>query len=132
MLLLILMSLAIVKADVNTASDHCDLIEHNSYHDASGRLVLDQLIFWEWSPSLDRYHVREWTLSDNDKQPQRDYRSGLWITKYTDRDAKLDRVIKSAHYRRSFTQVDPERENQKLLPESERHGLIKRLPPQPA
>lgn len=130
MLLLILILLSIVKADLTTRDD-CDLIEHNSFFDCNARHVYDQIIFYECSPSLDRYHVRAWVLSDNDKQPQRDYRSGLYHVSYTDRDSNLSRLVTSTHFRRSWTQIDPERANKKLLDESERHGFVKRLPPQP-
>ena len=128
---LFLLQLAIVSIAPNQAREHVDLTELNSFHDCNGRHVYDQVIFYEWSPSLHRYHVRAWVLSDNDKQPQRDYRTGLWITKYTERDSNLSRTVTSTHYRRSFSQVDPERDNKRLLPEHERHALIRRLPPQP-
>lgn len=130
MLLLILILLSVVKTDLTTRDD-CDLIELNSFFDCNARHVYDQVIFYEWSPSLDRYHVRAWVLSDNDKQPQRDYRTGLFVVRYTDRDSNISRAVVSPHYRRSFTQIDPERANKRLLEESERHGLVKRLPPKP-
>jgi hypothetical protein len=122
----LLISLAVVRSDFNTTHDHCDLAELNSFHDCNGRHVYDQVIFYEWNPSLNRYHVRAWVLSDGDKQPQRDYRTGLYVTKYTERDSNLERVITSTHYRRSWSQIDPERDNKRLLPENERHALIKR------
>lgn len=112
----------------STTHDHVDLVELNSFHDCNARHVYDQTIFYEWNPSLHRYHVRAWVLSDGDKQPQRDYRTGLWITKYTERDSAIERVITSTHYRRSYSQIDPERDNKKLLDERERHALTKRLP----
>jgi hypothetical protein len=124
--LILLMLLAIVPVSHTETRDHCDLVEHNSFYDCFGRHVYDQTIFYEWNPSLHRYHVRAWVLSDGDKQPQRDYRNGLWITKYTERDSAIERTITSTHYRRSYSQVDPERDNKRLLPEHERHALIKR------
>ena len=121
-------ALLFILGSQSTTHDHCDLAELNSFHDCNGRHVYDQVIFYEWSPSLHRYHVRAWVLCDGDKQPQRDYRTGLWITKYTDRDSNLSRTVTSTHYRRSWSQIDPERDNKRLLPENERHALIKRLP----
>ena len=126
-----LLFLLTLFAPQNATSEHVDLVELNSHYDCMGRFVYEQVIFYEWRSDFNRYHVRAWVLSDGDKQPQRDYRNGLWIVKYTDRDQKFERVITSTHFRRSWTQVDPERVNKKLLPESERHGLIKRLPPRP-
>lgn len=130
MLLLILIILSVIKADL-TARDDCDLVELNSFFDCNARHVYDQIIFYEWSPSLNRYHVRAWVLSEGDKQPTKRYSDDKYIVRYTDRDSNLPRVIVSPHYRRSWTQIDPERANKKLLDESERHGFVKRLPPQP-
>jgi hypothetical protein len=119
-------ALLLILGSQSTTHDHCDLAEINSFHDCNGRHVYDQVIFYEWSPSLHRYHVRAWVLSDGDKQPQRDYRNGLYVTKYTERDTSIERTITSTHFRRSWTQIDPERDNKRLLPENERHALIKR------
>jgi hypothetical protein len=132
MLVVMLLLLSIAANDSSKANDHVDLVELNSFFDCNGRHVYDQTIFYEWNPSLHRYHVRAWVLSDGDKQPQRDYRTGLYVTKYTERDSKLERTITSTHYRRSWTQVDPERDNKRLLPENERHALVKRSVSKPA
>jgi hypothetical protein len=119
-------ALLLILGSQSTTHDHCDLAELNSFYDCNGRHVYDQVIFYEWSPSLHRYHVRAWVLSDGDKQPQRDYRNGLYVTKYTERDTSIERTITSTHFRRSWTQIDPERDNKRLLPENERHALTKR------
>lgn len=119
--------LAVAPVSRSEVREHVDLVELNSFHDASGRFVYDQVIFYEWDHAFARYHVRAWVLSDGDKQPQRDYRNGLWIVRYTDRDQKLERVITATHFRRSWTQKDPERDDKKHLREEDRHGLIKRI-----
>jgi hypothetical protein len=117
------------------AHDHVDLVELNAFYDCNGRFVYEQVIFYEWRPDLQRYHVRAWCLVDDrdllDRRPQRGYRSGLWVVRWQDRDQNVLRTITATHYRRSWSQVDPERANKRLLPESERRALIKRLPPQP-
>lgn len=114
MLLLILIILSVIKADL-TARDDCDLVELNSFFDCNARHVYDQIIFYEWSPSLDRYHVRAWVLSDNDKQPQRDYRSGLYRVLYTDRDSNLSRAVSSTHFRRSWSRSIPNGQTRSYL-----------------
>ena len=111
------------------ASEHVDLIETNNFFDCNARYVYTQTIFYEWAPDKSRYHVRAWTLQA--PKPQRDYRSGLYRVSYTDRDQNLYRSVTSTHYRETFSQVDPERANKKLLDERDRVALIKRLPPQP-
>lgn len=124
--LILLMLLSVVPFSHREAHDHCDLVELNSFHDCLGRHVYDQVIFYEWSPAHARYHVRAWVLSDGDKQPQRDYRSGLYKVSYFDKDQGLSRTVTATHYRRSWTQKDPERENKRLLDERDRLQLTKR------
>jgi hypothetical protein len=130
-MLIILILLLIVKADFNTAHEHVDLIELNHKYDCNGTLTFDQIIFYEWSPSEHRYHVRSWVISSPQIEPRKDYRSGLYRVSFTDREQKLERVITSSYFRESWTQTDPERDNKKHLDERERHALIKRLPPRP-
>jgi hypothetical protein len=132
-MLLILILLSIVKTDCNQAYDHCDLVELNHFHDFQGRNVYDQVIFYEWSPEHSRYHVRSWMIvEDSSRLPKRNYSDGSYRTCYTDRDSKIDRVISSQHFRESWTQNDPERDNKRLLDERLRHSLIKRLSPKPS
>jgi hypothetical protein len=119
-------ALLLILGSQSTTHDHCDLTELNSFHDCNGRFVYDQTIFYEWNPSLHRYHVRAWVLSDGDKQPQRDYRTGLYVTHWQDRDQNVMRTITATHYRQSWTQVDPERANKKILDERDRLQLTKR------
>ena len=44
------------------ARDRVDLIEVNHFYDEQGRLVFDQIIFYDWSPMQCRYQVRDWRL----------------------------------------------------------------------
>lgn len=50
--------LAILPPPVEPVEDCCDLVELNHFYDEAGRLVFDQIIFWEWSPAESRFHVR--------------------------------------------------------------------------
>lgn len=119
--------LLILFAPHNAAREHTDLVELNHFYDCNARCVYSQVIFWEWEPSQSRYQVRSWVISEGDKDPQRDYRTGLWIVRYTDRDSRLERTITATHFRRSWTQKDPERDDKKHLREEDRHGLIRRI-----
>lgn len=122
--------LAVAPVSRSEVREHVDLVELNEFHDVAGRHVYDQVIFYEWSPNLNRYHVRAWCLVDDrdliSRRPQRDYRTGLYVVHWQDRDQNILRTITATHYRHSFSQVDPERENKKLLPEAERQALIRR------
>lgn len=123
------------SSGLRETQEHVDLVELNEFYDCLGRHVYEQVIFYEWSPSFNRYHVRAWCLVEDrdlvNRRPQRDYRSGLWITHWQDRDANMLRVITATHYRHSWTQIDPERANKKLLDERDRLQFVKRLKAKP-
>ena len=47
------------------ARESVDLIEVNHFYDEHGRLVFDQVIFYDWSAGDARYNVRAWRLVKN-------------------------------------------------------------------
>ena len=110
--------------------EEVDLIELNHFHDCLGRHVYDQVIFYEWSSELNRYHVRAWCLVEDrepsSRRPTRTYTDNRHHVGWHDRDQNLNRRISSQHFRESWTQVDPERANKQLLDEKQRTALVKR------
>ena len=50
------------------ATEHVDLIEHNHYFDSGGKKVFDQIVYYNWDPSADRYNVVAWRLLKNENQ----------------------------------------------------------------
>ena len=57
--------------------EEVDLIEVNHFYDENGRLVFDQIIFYEWSGHACRYQVVAWRLLKKPSQiPVRDWRRG--------------------------------------------------------
>lgn len=105
---------------------HVDLIEINHYHDATGRRVLNQAIFYRWSAHDGRYHAHAWRLVKDDGQlPVKDA-SGGYVCIWHD-DGVLRRV-RAAQCIESWTQVDPEKENRKYFPQNARSELAKRVP----
>jgi len=114
----------------SVCTEEVDLIELNHFHDCLGRHVYDQVIFYEWSDELQRYHVRAWCLVEDrepvSRRPTRSYTDNRYHVRWYDRDQNLNRRISSQHYRESWTQVDPERANKKLLDERLRTSLVKR------
>ncbi len=115
--------------------EQVDLIELNHFHDCLGRHIYDQVIFYAWSPEKHEYHVRAWCLVEDreiqNRRPERSYSDDRYHVRWHDRDQNLSRHITSEHYRESWTQVDPERANKKLLDERDRVSLIKRIAPPP-
>lgn len=111
------------------ATETVDLIELNHFYDDLGRHAYDQVIFYEWSPDYRRFHVIAWCLVENDlgRMPTRNPQNGQYVVRWHDRDAKVRREVRSQLYRETWSQVDPERINKKLLDEKYRTSLL-RLP----
>jgi len=60
------------------------------------------------------------------RRPTKRYSDNLYEVQWQDRDQNLLRIITGKHYRESWTQIDPERANKKLLDERQRTVLIRR------
>ena len=64
----------------DVAREAVDLIELNHFYDEHGRLVFDQVIFYDWSKDDARYMVRAWRLVKNPAQlPQRDWKGDGYL-----------------------------------------------------
>jgi hypothetical protein len=107
--------------------ERVDLIELNHFFDDLGRHAYDQVIFYEWSPDYGRFHVIAWSLVENDlyRMPTRLPGSGDYVVHWYDRDARVKREIRSPLYRETWSQVDPERANKKLIDEKYRACLLR-------
>lgn len=106
----------------DVVEDRVDLIEVNHFFDERGRLVFDQVIFYEWTATHGRYQVRTWRLLKSPaQQPQRDWRRGDYVTVWHDGD--LLRKVRTAAVRETWTQHDPELIDRELLPKECRRGL---------
>lgn len=104
------------------ARESVDLIEVNHFYDEQGRLVFDQLIFYDWSPPDSRYMVRAWRLVKSPSQlPQRDFRDGGYSAIWHDGD--LLRNVRADSLRESWTQYDPELVEREFLPKERRKEL---------
>jgi hypothetical protein len=106
----------------DVVEDRVDLIEVNHFFDERGRLVFDQVIFYEWTPAHGRYQVRTWRLLKSPAQlPQRDWSRGDYVTVWHDGD--LLRKVRTAAVRETWTQHDPELIDREHLPKECRRGL---------
>lgn len=97
---------------------HADMVELNHHHDyKTGKHSYDQVIFWEWSHDYKRYDVVAWTLVNKpENTPTKDPRGYR-----CEFDGKV--VVYAKTMRESWTVVDPERSNQRLLPSEKRLGF---------
>lgn len=106
----------------DVAQDQVDLIEVNHFYDEHGRLVFDQVIFYDWSHSQSRYQVRAWRLLKNKAQiPSKNFQTGDYETIWHDGDVL--RRVRGASFRESWTQYDPELREREYLPKDRRREL---------
>ena len=106
----------------DVASERVDLIEVNHFYDDQGRLVFDQLLFYDWSHDDGRYQLRAWRMVKNNTQlPQRNWQSGGYVATWQDGDVL--RKISAASTRESWTQYDPELTEREFLPKEKRREL---------
>jgi hypothetical protein len=122
MFALLLIAASILPTPPDVLRDTCDLVELNHFYDEHGRLVFDQIIFWDWSDRDARYQVRSWRLVKTpDILPERDFARGgyacIWV------DGEVTRSVRSAGYRETWTQVDPELAEREILPKEKRREL---------
>lgn len=108
-------------------SERVDLIELNHFYDDLGRHAFDQVIFYEWSPDYCRFHVIAWCLVEDDlsRMPTKLPGSGEYVVRWFDRDAKIQRQVRSKLYRETWSQTDPERANKRLIDEKYRVSLLR-------
>jgi len=117
---LAILLLAAVPRDI--AREQCDLIEVNHFFDEHGRLVFDQIIFYDWSADDARYNVRSWRLVKSTSQlPQRDWSTGGYEATWQDGD--LMRVVRAKQFSETWTQHDREIAERELLPKERRKEL---------
>jgi hypothetical protein len=117
----------------DVARETVDLIEVNHFYDEHGRLVFDQVIFYDWSAGDARYMVRAWRLVKNPAQlPQRDWKDGGYSALW--QDGEVLRQVRSRSIRESWTQYDPELVEREYLPKERRKELrtVKFTRPKPA
>jgi hypothetical protein len=118
---LILLLFAVVPQEA-PLRDAVDLVELNHFYDEHGRLVFDQLIFYDWDEGDRRYHVRAWRLLKQRYQiPQRDWVTGGYFSMWIDGEAI--RHVHTKHTRETWGQFDPELVERDYLPKEQRKEL---------
>lgn len=107
----------------NVVRQGVDLIELNHFVDEDGREVFRQVIFYDWSSTHHRFHVRAWRLVKSESQiPVRRWNPGRY--QCTWHDDGLLRQVWAPKLRETWTQKDPERVNRAFLPEGQRVPLF--------
>ncbi len=119
--LVVALAMGFVPGDA-VVTDTADVIEINHYFDENGRLVFDQIIFWDWCDERENHHVVAWRFAKHVSQrPLRDWARGGYVTSW--RDGDLLRRVHSASLRETWTQYDPEVQDRSLYSQHLRRGL---------
>lgn len=119
---ILIFCLCIVPQSPAVLRDSVDLIELNHFYDEHGRLVFDQVIFYDWSHDESRYNVRAWRLVKSESQlPRRDWECGGYVVTW--QDGEELRHIRSKATRETFTQYDPELLEREILAKESRREL---------
>lgn len=117
----VIVSLGISPAE-DVAREKVDLMEVNHFYDEQGRLVFDQVIFYDWSAADSRYMVRAWRLVKSPNQlPMRDWREGGFTAIW--QDGEVLRRVQAESMRETWTQFDPELVEREYLPKERRKEL---------
>lgn len=104
--------------------DEVDLIEVNHFYDEQGRLVFDQIIFYDWSGADNRFHVRDWRLLKSPAQlPRRNWNQDVFWAIW--HDGELLRKVRAKCIHETWTQYDPELMEREHLPKEKRRQLRK-------
>jgi hypothetical protein len=128
---LILLSLAAIGSQPHglSAEDSVDVIEINHFVNESGQVQLDQIIFYDWSPSQSRYIVRAWrSLKTPSQLPMKLAGGGYQATWHDSRDGNVLRKVKAKSVIETWTTYDPETVNQEYLDRNLRRELAQRKP----
>lgn len=132
---LILLSLGALGSQPHgvCAEDSVDLIEINHFVNDSGQVQLDQIIFYDWSPSQSRYIVRAWrSLKSPSQLPMKRADGSYQATWHDARDGNVLRKVKAKSVIETWTTYDPETVNQEYLDRNLRRELTQRKAPKPS
>ncbi|MEW4565388.1 hypothetical protein AB1K70_22875 [Bremerella sp. JC770] len=102
--------------------DRVDLVEINHLYDLQGRLVINQLIFYQWDSASQRFQVRAWRLLKTDDQlPRKSWNQDQFICHW--RDMNVDRKVYADNVRETWTTYDPEVLERNMFPIEQRSEL---------
>lgn len=107
--------------------EHVDMVEINHLHDANGKPLIIQWIFWEWYEDESNCHVRLYKEAyEHDREKL--MRVGDFTRfDFWDGSTESHRRIFVSHTKESWSQVDPERADKEHVAETERIRLVQRV-----
>ena len=154
MITVLLLAISINPTVGHPVAENVDRIELNHLYNGDGRLILDQVIWWDWNYSQDRFDVVDWRLVKNCRIIEPD-RKREWDTQHPDgppyvpravsthccprvgidnrnpvcdwfdEKTRRNRCISAKTYIETWTLIDPELQAREDLPQQERRGLMR-------
>jgi len=122
----LLAALALIAADSGSGRplrDHVDRIEINHVVDSHGEVSLDQIIYWDFSPTHG-YVVRAWRTHKCFSQSPYRVTPSLYRSNFHDtRDQNAMREVTAGSFIETWTDHDPESNNQAVLDRNLRREL---------
>ena len=121
LMILVIGFLPISDPPIDVIEENVELVETNHYFDESGRHIFDQVLFYDWSESSQRFDVRAYRLIKRPGllpiQDASDRYLSLW------QDGDYLRLVTAKQRLETWTQHDPELLERALLPKNRRLEL---------
>lgn len=112
--------------------DSVDLVEVNHFYDEQGRLIFDQILFYEWSSKNARFQILDKfrLVKFKDNYPCWDHDANRWVSHFIEMDRH--RKVYARFQKETWTQYDPELLEREILPSEKRRPLTNIPPPKAA
>lgn len=106
--------------------DRVDLMEVNHYYDERGRLVFQQVIFYDWHQDHGRFGVRDWRVVKKPGQIPHKSGDGNYVVVWNDAEqGNTLRKVYAPAITYTWTQYDPELVNREFIPKDHRRRLAR-------
>lgn len=105
--MLSLLLLAIVPLPDCVLRDRCDLTEQNFFYDENGKLVFEQIVWFDFERGTGTERIVDWRMAkEPSMEPYYDHSSREWVTRFFDNNVL--REVRSKFGRTVWLQYDSE------------------------
>lgn len=119
--LVLLVAFALQPPLAEAPTDRTDVALFNHFH-TGGKIVFDQVVFWDHYPEESKYHVREWRLLKRESQlPFYNHSKNRWEMLW--HDGQGVRRVLASNVSQNWSDYDPEQADRAVLHKEDRRGL---------
>lgn len=119
---LVLLLLSILPSN-RVVTDTYDMVEVNHLYDDQARLVFSQVIWWDFFPGENDFHVQDWRFIKNPTILPRAKGCRYESFFYDYKTPKVWRRVWASQHKETWTQYDPERHDLVDYPQNFRKKL---------